>query len=121
MNVEVINLKEKAEKITSLHAYKRVARLNHYEFKLVKARREFVWHRHPDTDEAFFAVEGAFVIHLRDKVLSLKPGDLVVIPKGVEHKPVFEQECTVMLIEPEGTVNTGDSGGDLTDTNIEEI
>lgn len=121
MATEVINLKDKAGLIRDLHAYKGVAKMNNYDFKLVKAKREFIWHKHPDTDEVFFAVEGSFVIHLRDKVLSLSPGDLVVIPKGVEHKPVFDTQCTVMLIEPEGTVNTGDSGGDLTDDNVEWI
>ncbi len=121
MEIKVINLKDKAKLITELHEYKLIARMNDYEFKLVKAHREFIWHKHPDTDEVFFAVQGSFVIHLRDKILSLDEGDLVVIPKNVEHKPIFKDLCSVLLIEPRGTVNTGDSGGDLTDTNIEEI
>ena len=121
MTVNVINLKEKASLFEELHAYKGVARMNNYEFKLVKAKREFVWHRHPDTDEVFYALEGSFVIHLREKVLTLNEGDLVVIPKNVEHKPVFENQCTVMLIEPGGTVNTSDAGGDLTDDQVEWI
>lgn len=121
MEINVINLKDKTELIKELHEYKLIARMNNYEFKLVKAHREFIWHKHPDTDEVFFAVQGSFVIHLRNKILSLNEGDLVVIPKDVEHKPVFENQCSVMLIEPKGTVNTGDAGGDLTDNNLEEI
>jgi len=121
MDVHVVNLKEKAALIKELHAYKRIAGINDYDFKLVKAKREFVWHRHPDTDEVFYAVEGGFEIHLREKILSLKEGDLVVIPKNVEHKPVCKDLCTVLLIEPRGTLNTGDAGGTLTDTRLEDI
>ena len=121
MTVNIVNLKEKADLITELHEYRCVAQMNQIQFKLVKAHREFIWHKHPDTDEAFMAIEGKFRIHLRDQVLHLGPGELVVIPKNVEHKPVFEECCTLMLIEPEGTVNTGDAGGDLTDTRVEEI
>ena len=121
MEVNVVNLKDKAGLIQELHTYNRVAEMNDYEFKLVKARREFIWHKHPDTDEVFFAVEGGFDIHLRDKVLSLSEGEMAVIPKNVEHKPVCPELCTIMLIEPKGTVNTGDAGGNLTDTNVAEI
>lgn len=121
MDIHVVNLKEKADLITELHAYKRVAQMNDYGFKLVKARREFIWHRHPDTDEVFFAVEGGFDIELREKRLTLAQGDMVVIPKNVEHKPICRDLCTIMLIEPKGTVNTGDAGGDLTDTEVEAI
>ncbi len=121
MGINVINLVEKAGLIDELHAYKRVAVMNDYDFKLVKAKREFIWHRHPDTDEVFLAVEGSFEIHLRDKILTLHPGDLAVIPKGVEHKPVCNTLCTMLLIEPGGTVNTGDAGGNLTDTQVEDI
>lgn len=121
MSVDVINLKDKADLIDDLHAYKRVAVMNDYDFKLVKAHREFVWHTHKETDEVFVGVEGTFEIHLREKVLTVGPGDMAVIPKGVEHKPVCKEQCTMMLIEPGGTVNTGDAGGNLTDTDVEDI
>ncbi len=121
MDVSVINLKEKASLIKELHAYKRVAQMNDYEFKLVKVQRSFVWHKHPDTDEVFLAVEGGFEIELRDKTLTLSQGDMVVVPKNVEHRPVCKELCTIMLIEPRGTVNTGDAGGGLTDTEVEAI
>ena len=121
MTIDVVNLKQKADLISELHAYKRVATMNNYDFKLVKAHREFVWHAHPETDEVFVGVEGIFEIHLREKVLTLGPGDMAVIPKGVEHKPVCKEPCTIMLIEPGGTVNTGDAGGNLTDMELEDI
>jgi mannose-6-phosphate isomerase-like protein (cupin superfamily) len=121
MDVRVVNLEEKAGLITELHKYKLVAELNNYQFKLVKAKREFVWHSHEDTDEMFFVVEGTMQMSLRDKTFDLRKGELIVVPKGVEHKPVCSVECTVMLVEPKGTVNTGSVGGPLTDTNVEWI
>jgi mannose-6-phosphate isomerase-like protein (cupin superfamily) len=95
--------------------------MNDYYFKQVKARREFVWHRHPETDEVFICIEGRFKIELRNRTLDLKEGDLVVIPRDREHRPVCPEECCVMPIEPKGTVNTGTAGGDLTDTALEWI
>ena len=121
MEIETINIKEKAKLIKELHSYKVIAQMNDYYFKLVKAKREFVFHKHPETDEVFVAIEGSFQIELRDKTLFLKEGDLVVIPKGVEHKPVCKEECCVMLIEPKETVNTGNIKSKLTDTSIEWI
>jgi len=121
MDISVINLEEKSRKIKELHAYKLVARMNDYHFKLVKAKREFIWHRHAETDEVFMVIEGHLRIDLRDKTLNLKKGEMVVIPKGVDHKPSCNEECTVLLIEPAGTLNTGDAGGSLTDTTLEWI
>jgi mannose-6-phosphate isomerase-like protein (cupin superfamily) len=121
MDITVVNLKEKSRKIRELHSYKLVAQMNDYHFKLVRAKREFVWHRHPETDEVFMVVQGHLRIDLRYEILNLGEGDMVVIPKGVEHKPVCEEECTVLLIEPAGTLNTGDAGGVLTDTDLEWI
>jgi mannose-6-phosphate isomerase-like protein (cupin superfamily) len=121
MDIRVVNLKEKAGQIHELHAYKLIARLNDYHFKLVKARREFVWHHHDKTDEMFMVIEGKMKIALRDKTLELGEGELVVIPRGVEHKPVCEELCTVLLVEPAGTTNTGNAGGSLTDTRVEWI
>ncbi|MDI6723464.1 MAG: cupin domain-containing protein [Methanobacterium sp.] len=95
--------------------------MNDYYFKIVKAKREFIWHSHPETDEVFVVIKGNLKIDLRDKTLNLNKGDMVVIPKGVEHKPSCKEECHVILIEPAATVNTSDAGGDLTDTQIEWI
>ncbi|MCG8685276.1 MAG: cupin domain-containing protein [Desulfobacterales bacterium] len=121
MEINALNIKEKSKAIKELHAYKQIAAMNDYEFKLVKAKRSFIWHKHPETDEVFICIEGGFDIELRDKTLSLREGDMVVIPKGVEHRPVCKDLCTIMLIEPKGTVNTGDAGGNLTDTKVEAI
>jgi len=121
MDISVINLEEKSRKIKELHAYKLVAQMNDYHFKLVRAKREFIWHKHPETDEVFMVIEGRLRIDLRDKTLDLGKGEMVVIPRGVEHKPFCEEECTVLLIEPAGTLNTGDTGGSLTDSSLEWI
>lgn len=121
METRVVNLREKAGKIKELHKYKLVAELNNYQFKLVKAKREFIWHAHPETDEVFFVVEGKMKLAFRDKEFELKEGEMIVVPKGVEHRPICEEVCTIMLIEPDTTVNTGNAGGALTDTEIEWI
>lgn len=121
MNIKVINIAKKFEKIKDLHSYKVIAQMNNYYFKLVRAKREFIWHQHPETDEVFMIIAGNLAIELRDKTLHLTEGEMVVIPKGVEHKPSCKKECKIMLIEPKETVNTGNAGGKLTDTNLEWI
>ena len=121
MDIDVINLEEKFSKFKERLSYKIVAQMNDYHFKLVRSYGDFVWHQHPETDEAFMVIDGDLRIDLRDRALHLKRGDMVVIPKGVEHKPFAEQECKVLLIEPAGTLNTGDAGGDLTRTDTEWI
>ncbi len=117
-DIRVVNLKEKAGLIHELHAYKLIALLNDYQIKMVKAKREFVWHRHDETDELFLVVEGRLQIALRDTTLDVAEGELVVIPKGVDHKPICRESCTVVLIEPAGTLNTGNAGGELTDPDV---
>jgi mannose-6-phosphate isomerase-like protein (cupin superfamily) len=91
-----------------------VAHLNDYEIKLAKLKGEFVWHTHDDTDELFLVIEGRLTIQLRDGDVTLRPGQLFVVPRGVEHCPIAEGDVAVMLIEPAGVVNTGSSGGELT-------
>jgi mannose-6-phosphate isomerase-like protein (cupin superfamily) len=121
MSICKISIREKASLIKELHQYKIIAEMNDYYFKLVKAKREFVWHAHPETDEVFLVVEGAFDLALRDGTIRLSEGEMAVVPKGIEHKPICKEECCVMLIEPKTTVNTGTAGGELTDTNLEWI
>jgi mannose-6-phosphate isomerase-like protein (cupin superfamily) len=121
MNISVVNLKEKSDKIKELHAYKIIAQMNDYYFKLVKVKREFIWHKHTDTDEVFMVITGSLHVSLRDKELTLKEGEMVVVPKGVEHKTACREESTILLVEPAGTLNTGDTGGALTDTALEWI
>lgn len=121
MEIRVVNLEQKANLITERHKYKLIAELNDYQFKLIKAKREFVWHSHPETDEVFFIVQGEMKLAFRDKLFDLNKGEMIVVPRGVEHKPICDTECTVMLIEPKGTLNTGTAGGSLTDTDLEWI
>lgn len=121
MAIDVVNLKEKFNKINELHKYKVAAQMNDIYFKLVKAKREFIWHDHPETDETFLVIRGEMKIELRDKTLVLREGEMAVIPRGVEHRPVCETEVWLMLIEPKETVNTGSAGGALTDNELEWI
>jgi len=121
MKIQKINIREKADLIKELHSYKIIAQMNDYYFKLVKAKRKFVWHQHPETDEVFVAIEGKFKLAFRDKIIDMDEGEMIVVPKGTEHKPICEDECCLMLIEPKETVNTGNAGGNLTDTNLEWI
>ena len=114
MNYEPINFDEKLSKFSELWSPKVVARLNDFEFRLAKIEGEFVWHSHAETDEAFVVLSGEMRIELRDGSVALKAGEMFVVPRGVEHRPVAESLCSIMLIEPAGTVNTGDAGGDLT-------
>ena len=93
--------------------------MNDYHFKVVKLKGEFVWHKHDDTDEVFIVLEGEMSIAFKDGAVQLKSGEMFVVPKGAEHKPIAEAECKVMLVEPAGTINTGDAGGAMTaDNNI---
>lgn len=91
-----------------------IAEMNDYQFKLAKVEGEFVWHDHKDTDEVFVVIEGRLKIEFRDGAVELSAGEMFVVPRGVEHKPVAEQECHLLLIEPRGVRNTGDAGGALT-------
>ncbi len=88
-----------------------------FKDKLVKVLGDFVWHDHPDTDEVFIVLEGSLDIEFRDGKVTLGPGEMFVIPKGIEHKPMADQECKIMLVEPKGVVNTGNAGGELTAEN----
>ena len=105
---EPINLARKLALFSDPWAPRVVARMNDYEFKLVKLEGEFVWHRHDDTDDFFLVLAGRITIRLRDGDVTLGAGELFVVPKGVEHCPVAEGEAQVLLIERSGTPNTGD-------------
>ncbi len=109
MNYSSINLQEKLTKFSEHWSPKIIAQLNDYHLKLAKVQGEFVWHDHPETDEVFIVVNGCLDILFRDGKVSLSEGEMFVVPKGVEHKPVAEQECHILLIEPAGLVNTGNA------------
>ncbi|MBB3169730.1 cupin domain-containing protein [Simiduia aestuariiviva] len=108
-----VNLLQKLALINEHWSPKVVAEMNDYQFKLAKLKGEFVWHSHDHTDEVFMVLKGELTIELRDGAVALSEGDLYVVPKGVEHRPVAQQECQVLLVEPRGVVNTGEAGGDL--------
>lgn len=114
MAYSAINLKEKLAKFSEHWSPKIIAQMNDYHLKVVKFQGDFVWHNHTETDEVFFVVDGEMRIDFRDGSVGLQSGELFVVPKGLEHKPFAEKECKILLIEPAGTVNTGDSGGELT-------
>lgn len=106
-----------AERLAAFSAHwspKVVARMNDYEIKVVKMHGEFTWHSHVDTDELFLVISGELTIQLRDGDVTLGPGQLFVVPRGLEHCPVARGEVHAVLIEPAGVVNTGDAGGPLT-------
>ena len=110
----VVDLKDRLSLFSDHWSPKVVATLNDYEVKVVKVKGEFVWHSHADTDELFLVVEGTLTIRLPDGEVTLGPGQLFVVPRGVEHCPVAAEEASLVLIEPTGVVNTGEAGGDLT-------
>jgi mannose-6-phosphate isomerase-like protein (cupin superfamily) len=116
-----INFLEKFSKFEDHWSPKVIAEMNDYQFKLVKIKGEFVTHNHDDTDEVFIVIEGSMKIHYEDRVIELKSGEMVVVKKGEKHRPYAEEECKIMLVEPIGTVNTGDVGGELTALNNEWI
>lgn len=111
---EPIDIAAKLSKFSEHWSPKVVARLNDYEIKVVKVRGEFVWHTHDDTDELFLVISGELKIQLRDGDVVLRPGQIFVVPRGVEHCPISEGEVQALLIEPVGIVNTGAAGGGLT-------
>ena len=98
-----------------------VGELNGQYVKLAKLKGEFVWHKHDHEDELFYVVEGELRLEFRDKVVNLAPGEFIIVPRGVEHRPVAEEEVSVMLFEPKGTINTGNEVNELTRKNLTKI
>lgn len=117
MSDKAINLQEKLSRFSEHWSPRVIAEMNDYQFKLAKVHGEFVWHSHADTDEVFIVLEGEMVLEFRDKSIPLSAGEMYVVPKGVEHRPVALRECCIMLVEPRGVVNTGDAGGMYTAPN----
>jgi mannose-6-phosphate isomerase-like protein (cupin superfamily) len=108
MNYQPINFQNRLSKFSEHWLPKIIAQMNDYHFKVVKVQGEFVWHDHPETDEVFIVLKGQLDIQFRDGNVVLKEGEMFVVPKGSEHKPVAEHECHILLVEPAGTVNTGE-------------
>lgn len=112
-----INFHDKLARFSEHWSPRVVAEMNDYRFKLVKIKGEFVWHDHQDTDDVFIVIDGEMEIELPDGVVRLGAGEMFVVPKGVQHRPRAERECHLLLVEPRGTVNTGEAGGPLTAPN----
>ena len=106
---DAINLAEKLAQFSEHWAPRTVAQLNDYAVMVVKVKGEFVWHSHADTDDFFLVLKGRLTIRLRDREVVLHPGDLFIVPRGIEHQPFAEEETHLLLIEPSGTPNTGDA------------
>jgi mannose-6-phosphate isomerase-like protein (cupin superfamily) len=114
MTEDPVDLNAKFDLFSEHWSPKLVARLNDYEVKLVRIQGDFVWHTHEETDELFLVLDGLLTIQLRDRDVVLGPGQLFVVPRGVEHCPRADKEVRALLLEPAGVTNTGDAGGDLT-------
>jgi len=109
-----INLDSKFAKFAQHWSPHIIAQVNDFHIKTVKVKGEFIWHKHDETDELFFVHKGRITIKYRDRDVELNAGEMHVVAKGVEHKPVADDECELVLIEPAGTLNTGNVGGELT-------
>jgi mannose-6-phosphate isomerase-like protein (cupin superfamily) len=117
MPYQAINFAAKLARIDAHWQPRVCAEMNDYQFKLVKLQGDFVWHDHKDTDETFIVLDGRLRIDFRDGAVEIGPGEMFVVPKGVEHKPFAEHEVKMLLIEPRGVLNTGDVGGARTAEN----
>jgi mannose-6-phosphate isomerase-like protein (cupin superfamily) len=117
MTYQPINFQAKLSKFSEQWSPKIIAQMNDYHFKIVKVQGEFVWHDHPETDEVFIVLKGQLEIQFRDGKVILNEGEMFVVPKGIEHKPLAEGECHILLVEPAGTVNTGDIVNERTAAN----
>jgi mannose-6-phosphate isomerase-like protein (cupin superfamily) len=108
------NLAEKLGQFSDHWSPKIVAALNGQHVKLAKFRGEFVWHQHENEDELFLVVRGSFRMEFRERSVVLREGDVLVVPRGVEHRPVADEEVSVLLFEPASTINTGNNPGEKT-------
>ena len=119
--MEKINIKSKLKTFSDLWSPKVIAEMNDYQFKLVKIKDDFIWHSHEDTDEVFIVLEGSMHIEFNDETVKLSEGELLVVPKGTKHRPFAHEEATIMLVEPRGVINTGDTNSNLTAKNDQWI
>ncbi len=117
--MDKVNLAEKFSRFSAHWQPKIVGELNGQHVKLVRFQGEFVWHQHEHEDELFLVVRGSFRMEFRDRVVELGEGEFLIVPRGVEHRPVAEHEVEVLLFEPASTVNTGSAGGERTVTDLE--
>jgi mannose-6-phosphate isomerase-like protein (cupin superfamily) len=119
--MQKVNLAEKLSTFTDYFNPKIVGELNGQQVKLVKFKGEFVWHHHDNEDELFYVVKGSFDMHMTDKIITVNAGEFLIIPKGIEHKPVAAEEVEIMLFEPATTLNTGNIINEKTKTDLEKL
>ncbi|MGD8278165.1 MAG: cupin domain-containing protein [Gemmatimonadota bacterium] len=116
-----VNLAEKLATFTDHWNPRIVGELNGQQVKLARLQGEFIWHSHEKEDELFLVIDGVLRIEFRDRHVDVGPGEFIIVPRGVEHRPVAEHEVQILLFEPAGTVNTGEAGGPLTRTTLDRI
>jgi len=119
--MDKVNVKEKLKKFEQLWNPKIIGEMNELYIKVAKLKGEFVWHHHDNEDEMFYVVKGKLVIKMRNKDIKLEEGEFYIIPKGIEHLPVAEEEVHVMLFEPKSTLNTGNLRNERTQDNLDWI
>jgi mannose-6-phosphate isomerase-like protein (cupin superfamily) len=119
--MEKVIIQDKLNQFSDHWTPRIVGELNNQHVKLVKFQGEFVWHKHDHEDEMFYVLEGTFNMEFRDKIVPLNKGEFLIVPRGIEHRPVAEREVSVMLFEPSTTLNTGDAASHLTRTTLEQI
>lgn len=119
--MEKVNVQEKLAGFSDYFNPRIVGELNGQQVKLVKFKGEFVWHHHDHEDELFYVVKGSFDMQMRDKTITVKAGEFLVMPRGVEHRPVAHEEVEIMLFEPATTVNTGNIENELTRKELKHI
>lgn len=121
MKIEKVNIADKLEQIDDVWKPRIVGELNSQHVLLTKANGAYVFHKHDNEDEMFLVIKGRFTMELRDRSIEVKPGEFIIIPRGVEHRPVTDGEAHVLLFEPAGTLNTGNVKNELTKENLEKI
>jgi mannose-6-phosphate isomerase-like protein (cupin superfamily) len=119
--MDKINLAEKLTTFTDYFSPKIIGELNGQQVKLVKFKGEFVWHHHDNEDELFYVVKGSFDMHMKDKIITVNAGEFLIMPKGVEHKPVANEEVEIMLFEPATTLNTGNIINEKTKATLDRL
>jgi len=119
--MEKINLAVKFSTFSDYFNPRIAGELNGQQVKLVKFRGEFVWHHHDNEDELFYVVKGSFDMHLRDKIITVNAGEFIIMPKGIEHKPVAIEEVEIMLFEPATTLNTGNIENEMTKKELKRL
>lgn len=119
--MEKINIAEKLNQIQELWSPHIIGELNDQHIKLARIKGEFIWHKHHEEDEMFYVLSGQMTIEFRDHSVVLNPGEFIIVPRGIEHRPVAKEETTILLFEPSTTINTGNKKNELTRDQLKRI